>query len=84
MFFAVFQHSILILYRPFLILHAMEKIDEMKSGLNGDHAVDDREKHLIMSKARHFAIQAAERLIAFFSELYQTTMIQKVDIVATP
>lgn len=62
----------------------MERIDEMKNDLNGDHPLYDPETHSIISKSRHFAIQAAEKLIVFFNELYQTDMIQKVDIVAIP
>lgn len=56
----------------------------MKNDLNGDHPLYDPETHSIISKSRHFAIQAAEKLIVFFNELYQTDMIQKVDIVAIP
>lgn len=74
----VLCYSILILYRPFLILRALENNRDVQGDGDLDDSSAGRERVKVMSKACQYSIDAATKIISFFRGLYETGLIQKV------
>lgn len=56
----------------------MEKLHDLKYGLDLNNSSEGSERAEIMSKACQHSIEAAKKLISFFCRLYETDSIQKV------
>ncbi|RAH68884.1 fungal specific transcription factor domain-containing protein [Aspergillus aculeatinus CBS 121060] len=70
-------YSILILYRPFLILRALENNRDVQGDGDLSDSSAGRERVKIMSKTCQYSIDAATKTISFFHGLYETDLIQK-------
>ncbi|PWY68870.1 hypothetical protein BO83DRAFT_418739 [Aspergillus eucalypticola CBS 122712] len=73
----LFQYSLIVLYRPFLLIKAMESLRNIKSGSSLHYTSEGSETAAIISAACEYAIRAATKTINFFSRLYKTSLIQK-------
>lgn len=74
------QYSILLLYRPFLILRATKRIAKADTGLLHNESLEASENDTIVDEACQYAIDAATESIRFFCRLFETNFIQKVRI----
>ncbi|RAH81703.1 hypothetical protein BO86DRAFT_410027 [Aspergillus japonicus CBS 114.51] len=73
----VLHYSVLILYRPFLILRALENNRDGHGDWDLNNSPAGRERVETISKGCQYSIDAAAKIISFFRRLYETEFIQK-------